>query len=116
MSIVNQIAKKKFYLDDTFSIEIEKDIFDKKVWLINEPLQVYTLMATYTNEGRWLFPNSRMADKFLKLAIKFPSIKNNIHKDLPLPYEIGIEKTFSCLKRKFYIKIIRTGNKLKHII
>ena len=115
MSIVNQISKRKFYLDDTFSIEVERDLNERRIFLINEPLQVYSLMATYTVNGRWEFPNSSIADKFLKLAVKFPSIKNNIHKEMLLPYEVGVERVFTCLKRRWHVKIVRTGNKIKHI-
>lgn len=116
MSIINQIVKKKFYLDDAFSIEIERDINEKRVWLITEQTQVYKWMATYSEEGRWIFPNVDVADQFLKLANKFPAIRNNIHKEMLLPHEIGMERVFTCLKRKWHVRIVRTKHKLKHII
>lgn len=116
MPLPFQTIKRKFQLDDTFSIEMERDLNERRIFLVNEPLQVYRLMATYTIDAHWVFPNSSIADEFLRLAVKFPSIKYNIHKDMLFPYEIGAGRMFNCLKRKWHIKIVRTGYKIKHII
>lgn len=117
MQIILQIVRKKFTLDDTFSIEIERDENEKRIYLVNEHLQTFRLMATFIiGSGRWVFKNYDIADEFIKLAKKNPSIKNNIHKEMPLPYEIGLEKMFTCFKRRWHVRIVRIGTKLKHLI
>jgi hypothetical protein len=109
-------VRKKFTLNDTFSIEVERDERERRIYLVNEPMQIYRLMGIYTPNGHWEFPSPFVADEFLKWAQKFPAIKNNIFKEMVLPHEDGIIRMIKCIKRRFNIRFTRSKTKLKHII
>lgn len=112
-----QTTVKKFSLDDDFSILLERDENEKRIYKLDNVLNTSNLMAIYTNEGKWMFPSIIIGNEFFKISKKHSGIiKSNIHKPLFLEYEINLEKQLSCFKRRWNIRILRFLTKIKHII
>lgn len=107
---------KEIFLDEFTSFLIVKNDFGKHVYFVDSLIETRSLLASFI-DGKWDFPTAYSEHEFFRLMKKYPSqISNHIHKPMDLIYEITLEKRFSCFKRKMNISMIRTLNKLKHLI
>ena len=111
------MTTKKFNLDNNFSILVEKTIEGKKVYLIDNVLNSNKLLATLDDSYHWFFPTPILQQEFFKIVKKYESIfMNNFYKPMEEIQEVTLHKQFECFRRRFNIKIVRTLNKIKHVI
>jgi hypothetical protein len=107
--------KKVYLTDDCYlTLSHHPGSSDIMVHQFDEFYQDYRLLATL-ERGRWEFPNVDSRTKFFNLCklysgkIKRAMAKYSFtHKD-----DIEFNKTFTCFKRRFTLKIKRSLNKIK---
>lgn len=107
----------KFSLDDNYYILIEKTIEGKNIYRCDNILGDKKLMGTLSNSCKWIFSTPQVQRDFFKMVTKYKDIfMNNFYKSMEDIHEITFSKQITCFRRRLYIKVGRTLNKLKHVI
>lgn len=107
----------KFSLDDNFSIQMIKNDEGKNVYLVDNILGTTRLIGTLSNSCKWIFPSPQIQNEFFKLVSQYKSIfMNNFYNKMENIREVTLDKQITCFRRRMHIKVVRTLNKLKHVI
>lgn len=105
------MISKTFQLDSNYSLKIKKFDEGKEIWIVDNIMKVEKFIGFLTNNHKW----KELAPDFFSIAKKYPSVFiNNIFKPIESEHEVSLDKKFTCFKRRFNVKVIRTLIKLKH--